>query len=305
QNSGKYRKKYLIPRLDSFFLGWGDSRKTTCHLPKHSTLKGIPPSRSPGGREAGAPPAQSPPPAPPHRPQRPCPPPRRPRPCVPAHPAAPECTEDGGCCRKVASSVGSSYHAPAVTQHAPYFKGTAVVNGEFKDLSLDDFKGKYLVLFFYPLDFTFVCPTEIVAFSDKANEFHDVNCEVVAVSVDSHFSHLAWINTPRKNGGLGHMNIALLSDLTKQISRDYGVLLEGPGLALRGLFIIDPNGVIKHLSVNDLPVGRSVEETLRLVKAFQYVETHGEVCPADWTPDSPTIKPNPAASKEYFQKVNQ
>ncbi|XP_011898483.1 PREDICTED: thioredoxin-dependent peroxide reductase, mitochondrial [Cercocebus atys] len=202
-------------------------------------------------------------------------------------------------------STSSSYHAPAVTQHAPYFKGTAVVNGEFKDLSLDDFKGKYLVLFFYPLDFTFVCPTEIVAFSDKANEFHDVNCEVVAVSVDSHFSHLAWINTPRKNGGLGHMNIALLSDLTKQISRDYGVLLEGPGLALRGLFIIDPNGVIKHLSVNDLPVGRSVEETLRLVKAFQYVETHGEVCPADWTPDSPTIKPNPAASKEYFQKVNQ
>ncbi|XP_007469640.1 PREDICTED: thioredoxin-dependent peroxide reductase, mitochondrial isoform X2 [Lipotes vexillifer] len=190
-------------------------------------------------------------------------------------------------------------------QHAPYFKGTAVVNGEFKEISLDDFKGKYLVLFFYPLDFTFVCPTEIIAFSDKANEFHDVNCEVVAVSVDSHFTHLAWINTPRKNGGLGHMHITLLSDLTKQISRDYGVLLEGPGLALRGLFIIDPNGVIKHLSVNDLPVGRSVEETLRLVKAFQFVETHGEVCPANWTPDSPTIKPHPTASKEYFEKVNQ
>ncbi|XP_040847958.1 thioredoxin-dependent peroxide reductase, mitochondrial isoform X1 [Ochotona curzoniae] len=206
---------------------------------------------------------------------------------------------------KLAFSTSSSYHVPAVTQHAPYFKGTAVVNGEFKDLSLDDFKGKYLVLFFYPLDFTFVCPTEIVAFSDKANEFHDVNCEVVAVSVDSHFSHLAWINTPRKNGGLGHMNIALLSDLTKQISRDYGVLLEGSGVALRGLFIIDPNGVIKHLSVNDLPVGRSVEETLRLVKAFQYVETHGEVCPANWTPNSPTIKPNPTASKEYFEKVHQ
>uniref|UniRef100_A0A8C0IH57 Thioredoxin-dependent peroxide reductase, mitochondrial n=1 Tax=Bubo bubo TaxID=30461 RepID=A0A8C0IH57_BUBBB len=166
--------------------------------------------------------------------------------------------------------------------------GTAVVNGEFKELSLDDFKGKYLVLFFYPLDFTFVCPTEIVAFSNKANEFHDVNCDVVAVSVDSHFCHLAWINTPRKSGGLGKMNIPVLSDLTKQISRDYGVLLEGPGIALRGLFIIDPNGIIKHLSINDLPVGRSVEETLRLVKAFQYVETHGEVCPANWTPDSPT-----------------
>ncbi|XP_007935035.1 thioredoxin-dependent peroxide reductase, mitochondrial [Orycteropus afer afer] len=134
---------------------------------------------------------------------------------------------------KCAFSTSSSCLAPAVTQHAPYFKGTAVVNGEFKDLSLDDFKGKYLVLFFYPLDFTFVCPTEIIAFSDKANEFHDVNCEVIAISVDSHFSHLAWINTPRKNGGLGHMNIPVLSDLTKQISRDYGVLLENPGIALR------------------------------------------------------------------------
>ncbi|XP_015262389.1 PREDICTED: thioredoxin-dependent peroxide reductase, mitochondrial isoform X1 [Gekko japonicus] len=202
-------------------------------------------------------------------------------------------------------STSSSKFVPAVTQHAPYFKGTAVVNGEFKELSLDDFKGKYLVLFFYPLDFTFVCPTEIIAFSDKANEFHDVNCEVVAVSVDSHFSHLAWINTPRKNGGLGHMNISLLSDLTKQISRDYGVLLEASGIALRGLFIIDPSGIIKHLSINDLPVGRSVEETLRLVKAFQYVETHGEVCPANWTPDSPTIKPSPEASKAYFEKVHQ
>ncbi|XP_073451883.1 thioredoxin-dependent peroxide reductase, mitochondrial [Aquarana catesbeiana] len=201
-------------------------------------------------------------------------------------------------------STSSSRLLPAVTQLAPQFKGTAVVNGEFKDLSLDDFKGKYLVLFFYPLDFTFVCPTEIVAFSDKANEFHDVNCEVVAVSVDSHFCHLAWTNTPRKSGGLGHMNIPLLSDLTKQISRDYGVLLENPGIALRGLFLIDPNGIVRHMSVNDLPVGRSVEETLRLVKAFQYVETHGEVCPANWTPHAPTIKPSPEGSKEYFNKVN-
>ncbi|XP_010406631.1 thioredoxin-dependent peroxide reductase, mitochondrial [Corvus cornix cornix] len=208
-------------------------------------------------------------------------------------------------CARRPFSLGASRFAAAVTQHAPSFKGTAVVNGEFKELSLDDFKGKYLVLFFYPLDFTFVCPTEIVAFSNKANEFRDVNCEVVAVSVDSHFSHLAWINTPRKSGGLGKMNIPVLSDLTKQISRDYGVLLEGPGIALRGLFIIDPNGIIKHLSVNDLPVGRSVEETLRLVKAFQFVETHGEVCPANWTPDSPTIKPSPEGSKEYFEKVHK
>ncbi|XP_068597833.1 thioredoxin-dependent peroxide reductase, mitochondrial [Brachionichthys hirsutus] len=201
-------------------------------------------------------------------------------------------------------STGSSRLGAAVTRPAPDFKATAVRNGEFTEMSLADFKGKYLVLLFYPLDFTFVCPTEIISFSDKANEFHDVNCEVVGVSVDSHFSHLAWINTPRKTGGLGRINIPLLSDLNKQMSRDYGVLLEGPGIALRGLFIVDPAGVVKHLSVNDLPVGRSVEETLRLVKAFQFVETHGEVCPASWTPDSPTIKPNPEGSKEYFEKVN-
>ncbi|XP_028844444.1 thioredoxin-dependent peroxide reductase, mitochondrial isoform X1 [Denticeps clupeoides] len=194
--------------------------------------------------------------------------------------------------------------APAVTQHAPHFKGTAVYKGDFKEISLDDYKGKYLVLFFYPLDFTFVCPTEIISFSDKAKEFHDVNCELVGVSVDSHFTHLAWTNTPRKTGGLGSINIPLLSDLNKQVSRDYGVLLEGAGIALRGLFIIDPNGVVRHMSVNDLPVGRCVEETLRLVKAFQFVETHGEVCPASWTPQSPTIKPTPHGSKEYFEKVN-
>ncbi|KAJ8250161.1 hypothetical protein COCON_G00220830 [Conger conger] len=205
---------------------------------------------------------------------------------------------------KACFSTGSARWTPVVTQHAPHFQGTAVHHGEFKEISLDDYKGKYLVLFFYPLDFTFVCPTEIIAFSDKASEFHDVNCEVVGVSVDSHFTHLAWINTPRKNGGLGKLNIPLLADLNKQVSRDYGVLLEGPGIALRGLFLIDPSGVVKHMSVNDLPVGRSVDETLRLVKAFQFVETHGEVCPASWTPDSPTIKPTPEGSKEYFETVN-
>ncbi|XP_071769316.2 thioredoxin-dependent peroxide reductase, mitochondrial [Centroberyx gerrardi] len=201
-------------------------------------------------------------------------------------------------------STSTGRWAAAVTQPAPAFKATAVHNGEFKEMSLDDFRGKYLVLFFYPLDFTFVCPTEIISFSDKASEFHDINCAVVGVSVDSHFTHLAWINTPRKAGGLGNIHIPLLADLTKQVSRDYGVLLEGPGIALRGLFIIDPTGVVKHMSVNDLPVGRSVEETLRLVRAFQFVENHGEVCPASWTPDSPTIKPTPDGSKEYFEKVN-
>ncbi|XP_032889732.1 thioredoxin-dependent peroxide reductase, mitochondrial [Amblyraja radiata] len=205
---------------------------------------------------------------------------------------------------KCSFSTTYANFVPAVTQSAPFFKGTAVVNGQFKEITINDYKGKYLVIFFYPLDFTFVCPTEIIAFSNKANEFHDINCEVIGISVDSQFSHLAWMNIPRKSGGLGAMNIPLLSDLTKQISQDYGVLLEKAGIALRGLFIIDTNGIIKHMAISDLPVGRSVDETLRLVKAFQFVETHGEVCPADWKPNSPTIKPSPEDSKEYFEKVN-
>ncbi|XP_050692411.1 thioredoxin-dependent peroxide reductase, mitochondrial-like [Eriocheir sinensis] len=166
--------------------------------------------------------------------------------------------------------------APAVTQPAPTFKGQAVVNGDFKEISLEDFRGKYLVLFFYPLDFTFVCPTELIAFSDNIAAFQQLNCEVVGVSTDSHFSHLAWNNMPRKQGGLGGLKYPLLADFNKTISRDYGVLLEGDGVALRGLFLIDPEGVVRHLSVNDLPVGRSVEETLRLLKAFQFVAEHGE-----------------------------
>jgi len=127
---------------------------------------------------------------------------------------------------------------------------------------------------------------------------------VVGVSTDSHFSHLAWINTPRKQCGLGNLKYPLAADFNKKIASDYGVLLEQEGIALRGLFLIDPEGVLRQMTVNDLPVGRSVDETLRLVKAFQFVAKHGEVCPAGWTPDSPTIKPNPEASKEYFEKVN-
>lgn len=191
-----------------------------------------------------------------------------------------------------------------MTKPAPDFKGKAVVDGQFKDIQLSDFSGKYLVLFFYPLDFTFVCPTEIIAFSDRAAEFRQIGAELVAVSTDSHFSHLAWVNTPRKQGGLGGSNIPLLADFNKTVSRDYGVLLEDAGIALRGLFIIDPKGVVRQMTVNDLPVGRSVDETLRLIKAFQFVEKHGEVCPAGWQPDSPTIKPDPKNSQDYFNKVN-
>jgi alkyl hydroperoxide reductase subunit AhpC len=193
---------------------------------------------------------------------------------------------------------------PKLQQPAPEFTGTAVVNGEFKTISLADYKGKYVVLFFYPLDFTFVCPTEIIAFSDRAKEFRDIGCELIAVSTDSHFSHLAWINTPRKQGGLGEMKIPLLADTSMKIAREYGVLLEEAGVTFRGLFVIDPNGKLRQITVNDLPVGRSVDETLRLVQAFQYTDKHGEVCPAGWKPGADTIKPNPKDSKAYFDKNN-
>ncbi|XP_057373642.2 peroxiredoxin-2-like [Daphnia carinata] len=200
--------------------------------------------------------------------------------------------------------TGSRLLAAQVQQPAPDFRATAVVDAAFKEIGLSDYKGKYLVLFFYPLDFTFVCPTEIIAFSDRIHDFKALNAEVVGVSTDSHFSHLAWINTSRKEGGLGGLNYPLLADFHKTISRDYGVLIEKAGIALRGLFIIDPTGVVRQITINDLPVGRSVDETLRLIKAFQFFEKHGEVCPANWTPDSPTIKPDPVGSKDYFNKVH-
>jgi alkyl hydroperoxide reductase subunit AhpC len=192
-----------------------------------------------------------------------------------------------------------------VQKPAPQFKADAVVDGHFKTVSLNDFKGKYLVLFFYPLDFTFVCPTEIIAFNDRYEEFKKINCELMAVSIDSKFSHLAWINTPRTEGGLGSMKIPILSDITKQISRDYGVLIEEAGVALRGLFIINEQGIVRHVGINDLPVGRSVDETLRLVQAFQYTDKYGEVCPSGWKPGDKTMKPDPIKSKEYFKSVNK
>uniref|UniRef100_A0ACB8FJG4 Peroxiredoxin-4 n=1 Tax=Sphaerodactylus townsendi TaxID=933632 RepID=A0ACB8FJG4_9SAUR len=177
-----------------------------------------------------------------------------------------------------------------ISKPAPDWEGTAVINGEFKELKLSNYEGKFLVFFFYPLDFTFVCPTEILAFSDRIEEFRAINTEVVACSVDSQYTHLAWINTPRKKGGLGPIKIPLLSDLTHQIAKDYGVYLEDQGHALRGLFIIDDKKFLRQITLNDLPVGRSVDETLRLVQAFQYTDKHGEVCPAGWKPGSDTAK---------------
>merc|ERR1712179_571738 len=183
---------------------------------------------------------------------------------------------------------------------APDFAGKAVVDGAIKDISLSDYKGKYVVLLFYPADFTFVCPTEIIAFSDRAKEFRKEGCEVIAVSTDSEFAHMAWANTPREQGGLGEMNIPLLADRTQQISASYGVLKEDEGVAFRGLFIIDGNGVLRQITVNDLPVGRDVDETLRLVQAFKFTDEFGEVCPAGWKKGKKAMKPTKEGVANYL-----
>lgn len=193
---------------------------------------------------------------------------------------------------------------PKLQQPAPIFSGTAVVNDHFLHINLKSYLGQYVVLFFYPLDFTFVCPTEIVAFSDRIEEFKKINTAVIACSTDSQYCHLAWKNLPRTEGGVVEINIPLLSDKSGKISRDYGVLNEDTGIPYRGLFIIDKKGILRQITINDLPVGRSVDETLRLVQAFQYTDENGEVCPAGWFPGKKTIKPNPKESIEYFQSAN-
>jgi len=190
-----------------------------------------------------------------------------------------------------------------VQQPAPDFKAQAVMpDGSFKEVTLADYKGKYVLLFFYPLDFTFVCPTEIIAFSDAVKSFEALNVQVLSVSVDSHFSHLAWRNVARDQGGLGNIEYPMVADLNKKIAEAYGVLLPG-GIALRGLFLIDKGGIVRHLVINDLPLGRSVDEALRMVEALQYFETNGEVCPANWKKGDLTIKPNVKDSKEFFGKA--
>ncbi|RAV10591.1 peroxiredoxin [Paenibacillus contaminans] len=174
-----------------------------------------------------------------------------------------------------------------VGKQAPDFTmETAFGNGEgFGQVSLSDYKGKWLVLFFYPLDFTFVCPTEITALSEAAEDFERLDTEIVGVSVDSKHSHRAWINTPKEANGLGKLNFPLAADLTKQVARDYGVLIEEEGVALRGLFIIDPEGELKYQVVNHNDVGRSVDETLRVLQALQ----SGGLCPANWKPGDSTL----------------
>ena len=189
-----------------------------------------------------------------------------------------------------------------VTKEAPDFAAQAVMpENNFAELKLSDYRGKYVVLFFYPLDFTFVCPSEIIAFDKQIDAFKEKGCEVIGVSIDSHFSHWAWKNTPVEKGGIGNVQYPLVSDIKKQISRDYGVLLDD-SVALRGLFLIDRTGVVRHAVINDLPLGRNVDEALRMLDALQYTEKHGEVCPANWKRGSDGMKPTADGVASYLAK---
>lgn len=190
-----------------------------------------------------------------------------------------------------------------VTREAPEFTAKAVTaDGMIEELSLADYRGKYVILFFYPLDFTFVCPSEILAFNARIEDFRKKDCEVIGVSVDSEYSHFAWRNTPVDQGGIGKIDYPLVSDITKRISRSYDVLHD-ESVALRGLFLIDRNGIVRHELVNDLPLGRSVSEALRVLDALQHVEKHGEVCPADWRKGEEAMEPTRKGVSKYLEKM--
>ncbi|MBI6545277.1 MAG: peroxiredoxin [Cyanobacteria bacterium NC_groundwater_1444_Ag_S-0.65um_54_12] len=182
---------------------------------------------------------------------------------------------------------------------APDFTAEALVDGQFKEISLHDFRGKKVVLFFYPLDFTFVCPTEITAFSDAIAEFRKRNTEVIGVSVDSKHCHRAWAELDRKEGGIKGINFPLVSDLTKEIAQEYGVLLDA-GYSLRGLFIINKESILKHLTINHNDLGRNIAEVLRLLDAIDYTEEYGEVCPVNWKKGEKAFQPTSASLKEYL-----
>jgi peroxiredoxin (alkyl hydroperoxide reductase subunit C) len=189
-----------------------------------------------------------------------------------------------------------------VTKEAPNFKAKAVMaDNSFKEITLSDYRGKHVLLFFYPLDFTFVCPSEIIAFDKKLSEFKEKGVEVIGVSVDSEFTHLAWKNTPVEKGGIGKVQYPLVADITKSISREYGILF-GESVALRGLFLIDKKGVVRHSVINDLSLGRSVDEAIRMVDALQFTEKHGEVCPANWKQGEEAMKPTQDGVANYLAK---
>jgi len=185
-----------------------------------------------------------------------------------------------------------------VGKEAPRIELEGVVHKEFKKFDLPHTDGKWTLLLFYPLDFTFVCPTEIIAFSDAHSRFREIGVEIYGVSVDSVFSHLAWTETDRKQGGVGDIEYPLLADINKKVAESYGILTEA-GVALRGLFLIDDEGIVQHATINNLAVGRSVDETLRLVQAFQHTREVGEACPAGWQPGDDTMKETPEGLKQY------
>lgn len=189
-----------------------------------------------------------------------------------------------------------------VGQQAPDFEVKAVINGGeiVNNYTLSALKGKYVVFFFYPLDFTFVCPTELHAFQDKLAEFESRNVQVVGCSVDSWYSHAAWLSTPKAKGGIQGVTYPIVSDFKKNIAQAYGVLKEDLGVAYRGLFLIDKDGVVQHEVVNNLPLGRNVDEVLRMVDALQYTEKHGEVCPANWSKGETALTPNKAGLETFF-----
>jgi peroxiredoxin 2/4 len=189
-----------------------------------------------------------------------------------------------------------------VTKEAPDFTAKAVMpDNTFSDLTLSSYRGKYVILFFYPLDFTFVCPSEIIAFDSALEKFQKKNAQVVGVSVDSHYTHWAWKNTSRDDGGIGQIRYPLVADLNKSIARSFGVLLD-ESVALRGLFLIDKEGIVRHALINDLPIGRSVDEALRTLDALQFHEKHGDVCPANWREGDEAMKPTAEGVAQYLAK---
>ncbi|MDZ7735732.1 MAG: peroxiredoxin [Gammaproteobacteria bacterium] len=190
-----------------------------------------------------------------------------------------------------------------VTKQAPDFTAAAVMpDGTFKeDFKLSDLRGKYVVLFFWPLDFTFVCPSEIIAHNNRIDRFRELGVELVGVSIDSHFTHFAWKQTPVENGGIGNVQFPLVADVKHEIVRAYGI--EHPdGVALRGSFLIDKDGIVQHQTVNNLPLGRNVDEMIRLVEALQFTEEHGEVCPAGWQKGQKGMKADPNGVAEYLKE---
>lgn len=188
-----------------------------------------------------------------------------------------------------------------VGKKAPDIRAKAVVKDKIiEDFSLSSFEGKYVVLFFYPLDFTFVCPTELHAFQDKLHEFEKRNAQLVGCSVDSCFSHVAWLSQPKCKGGILGVSYPIISDLNKTIARNFEVLNEDEGIAYRGLFLMDREGIVRHQLINDFPLGRSVEEVIRLLDALIFHEKNGEVCPANWKSGEKAMKPNTEGLSEYF-----